>query len=104
MGTSPTKEFLTPVRQLGKRSTILEKDEGNKGLLAKTPNKADVIMCICGKNRESAAKDRRDWVQCQDCRNWSHPSCYKIAQVVVAADGVEYKLVLWDGGYYETLR
>ena len=43
----------------------------------KTPNKADVIRCICEKNKESAAKDRRDWVQCQDCRNWSHPSCYR---------------------------
>ena len=90
LGTSPTKEFLTPVRQLGKCSRIFEKDEGNKGLLAKTPNKADVIRCICGKNRESAAKDRRDWVQCPDCGNWSHPSCYKIAQVVVAADGVPF--------------
>ena len=45
---------------------VLGKDEGNyKSLVAKTCtlNKADVIRCICRKNN---AKDRRDWVQCQD--------------------------------------
>ena len=50
-------------QQLG--STSKEKEWSNKGLQVKTPAKADTINCICGRNKESAAKDRRDWVQCQ---------------------------------------
>ena len=79
---------VTPKRKLG--STSKGKEESSKGLQAKTPAKGDTINCVCGRNRESAAKDRRDWVQCQVCGNWSHPSCHNVAQVVVARDDVPF--------------
>ena len=56
----------------------------------KPPSIVDIIRCICGRNRKSAAKDRKDWVQCETCSSWSHPSCYKIAQVVVAQEDVHF--------------
>ena len=55
---------------------------------AQTPSKNDIISCICGKKRESAAKDRKDWVYCEGCMCWSHPSCYRVVQVLVARDDV----------------
>ena len=61
-----------------------------EGESANTPCKTDVINCICGKNRESAAKDKRDWVCCEGCTCWSHPTCYRVAQVVVAKDDVHF--------------
>ena len=42
------------------------------------------------KNRESVAKDKRDWVCCEGCTHWSHPPCYRVAQVVVAKDDVHF--------------
>ena len=53
---------------------------------AGTPAKGEVIYCICGKNRESAVKNKKDWVKCGRCERWSHLSCYKIATAAVAQD------------------
>ena len=48
------------------------------------------MKCICGKNRESVTKDKKNWVSCEVCPCWAHPSCYKLAQVVVAQDDVRF--------------
>ena len=54
-----------------------------------TPTR-EVINCTCWRRRESAAKDKRDWVQCDRCKCWSHLSCYRIAQNVIAKEDVQF--------------
>ena len=54
---------------------------------AGTPAKGEVIYCICGKNRESAAKNKKDWVE---CGRWSQLLCYKIATAAAAQDEVRF--------------
>ena len=36
------------------------------------------------------AKDKKDWVQCDRCKCWSHPSCYRIAQNVIAKEDMQF--------------
>ena len=38
--------------------------QGNEEVGWKSTPARDVVNCTCGKKRESAAKDKRDWVQC----------------------------------------
>ena len=67
-----------------------EVSSGSREVGRKSTPARDVINCTCWKKRESAAKNKRDWVQCDLCRCWSHPSCYRIAQSVVAKEEVPF--------------
>ena len=87
---SLAKDVVTPVRVRRESLTARSDDKLIKQQSAKTPSKVDVIMCIYGRNRESAARDRKDWVQCETYSSWLHPTCYKIAQVVVAQEDVHF--------------
>ena len=70
-GKSPAKDVITPV-QVQKESLMAQSDKKLiKRQLVKTLSKMDVTMCICGRNRESAARDRKDWVQCETCSGWT---------------------------------
>ena len=62
-----------------------------KELEARTPSKTNTIGSIHGNKRESATKDRKDWVCCEGCMCWSYPSCYRVAQVVAARDDVHFR-------------
>ena len=89
-GKSLAKDVVTPVRV--RRESLMAPSDDILIIRqsAKIPSKVDVIRCICGRNRESEARDRKDWLQCETCSSWSHPSCYKIAQVVVAQEDVHF--------------
>ena len=89
MPTTTTGLCITPVRT----SEVVSSGSGSQGngeVGRKSTPARDIVNCTCGKRRESAAKDKRDWVQCDLCRCWSHPSCYRIAQSVVAKEEVPF--------------
>ena len=66
------------------------KEEANSSKGVDTPAKNEVIFGICGKNRESTAKNRKDLVGYGKCERWSHLSCYKLAKCVVEWDEVTF--------------
>ena len=83
----------TPLGQARKASGRSDKGEVVFVGTLKTPVKKEDIFCICGKNRESLAKNKRDWVECEECKRWSHLSCYKIAKGVMEREDVQFVCV-----------
>ena len=59
------------------------------GRKVSTPTR-EVVSCTCGRKRELAAKDKKDWVQCNRCKCWSHLSCYQIGQNIIAKEDVQF--------------
>ena len=56
----------TPLGQARKASGRSDEGEVVFVGIPKTPVKKEDIFCICGKNRESLAKNKRDWVECEE--------------------------------------
>ena len=84
-GKSPAKDVITPVQVQRESLTARSDEKLIKRQLVKTLSKMDVTMCGCERNRGSAARDRRIGFNVRIVvAGCSHPSCYTIAQVVVA--------------------